>query len=157
MGAIPEAVYQQIDRKLRIRRKLKERAEARLERARMKAGISSGTGSATGGTRGSVSDRTGRAAVAIVTAQRQLERTMQWLKVFSTVDDIYPETTEEGATARMIYGCGMSQQEICRKTGCTRSTIRRRLDRYIYRCALLAAAEGLINKRDLIRVDPDDT
>lgn len=154
MSAIPEIIYQEIDRKLRIRPKLMQRAQAKLDRARAKAGISSQAG--TVGTRGSVSDRTGRAAVAIVTAQRQMERTMKWLKVFETVDQIYPENSEEGAAARMIYRRGMSQQDVCRITGCTRSTIRRRIDRYIFRCALLAAAEGLINKRDLFRSDSEE-
>ena len=154
MSAIPDEIYQTIDRKLRIRRKMKQRAEARLERARMKAGIN-GQGSGPGGKHGNTSDRTGRAAVAIVTAENQLKKTMKWLSVFETVDRIYPDTSEEGAAARMIYGRGMSQQDVCRVTGCTRSTIRRRIDRYIYRCALLAAAEGLINKRELSRSEPD--
>lgn len=154
MSAIPETIYQKIDQKLRIRRKLKQRAEARLNRARMKAGIS-GQGSGPGGTRGNVSDRTGRAAVDIVTAEKHLEKTMKWLRVFDTVDRIYPETSEEGSAARMIYDRGMSQMDVCRLTGCTRSTIRRRIDRYIYRCALLAAAEGLIDKRELARCEPE--
>ena len=156
MSAIPETIYQMIDRKLRIRKKLKQRAEARLSRARMKAGISSVQGSGTGGTRGNTSDRTGRAAVAIVTAEKQLEKTMKWLQIFDTVDRIYPESSEEGSAARMIYSQGMSQMDVCRVTGCTRSTIRRRIDRYIYRCALLAAAEGLIDRRELARCDPEE-
>ena len=102
------------------------------------------------GSKGRTSDRTGRAAVAVVSAEKQLEKVMMWLHVFETVDLIFPEDSSEGFVAGLIYGNGMSQQDVCRFTGCTRATVRRRLDRYIYRCALIAAADGLINRKDMI-------
>ena len=150
MNAIPATIYQMIDKKLRRRETLKQRAEARLERAKMKAG-SNGLLVGPAGRHRSTADPTGRHATSIAAAENYLKRTMQWLNVFEAVDRIYPDSTDEGAAARMIYGKGMSQQEVCAATGCTRSTIRRRVDSYIFRVALLAAAEGLINKRELSR------
>lgn len=145
---IPESVYQTITRKLRGRDRMKERAETRLMKARMKAGISS-TGNEGGGSAGHISDRTGQAAVAIVTAERQLQRVMKWLTVFEAVDAIYPPDSNEGRAADLIFRKNKSQQDICRMMGCTRSTVRRWIDSYVFRCALIAIAEGLINKREL--------
>ena len=134
---------------------MQQRAEEKLERARAKASLS-GTPGEGGGGKGRTSDRTGRAAVAIVNAERQLEKVMRWIHVFETVDNIYPEDSNEGFVAGLIYGNGMSQQDVCRFTGCTRTTVRRRLDRYIFRCALIAAADGLIDRKEmLMRADPE--
>ena len=149
MGMIPESVYQTITRKLRGRDKMKERAEARLMRARMKAGISSSGNESGSGSGGHISDRTGQAAVAIVTAERNLQKVMQWLRVFETVDAIYPPESNEGHAAYLIFRKFKTQQDVCRMTGCTRSTVRRWIDNYIFRCALIATAEGLIDKREL--------
>ena len=149
MGMIPESVYQTITRKLRGRDKLKERAEARLMRARMKAGISSSGNESGSGSTGHISDRTGQAAVAIVTAERQLQKTMKWLHVFETVDQVYPMDSNEGHAAYLIFRNHKTQQDVCRMVGCTRSTVRRWIDNYILRCALIAIAEGLIDKREL--------
>jgi len=146
---IPESVYQTITRKLRGRDKLKERAEARLMRARMKAGISSSGNESGSGSTGHISDRTGQAAVAIVTAERQLQKTMKWLHVFETVDQVYPMDSNEGHAAYLIFRNHKTQQDVCRMVGCTRSTVRRWIDNYILRCALIAIAEGLIDKREL--------
>lgn len=149
MGMIPESVYQTITRKLRGRDKLKERAEARLMRARMKAGISSSGNESRSGSTGHISDRTGQAAVAIVTAERQLQKTMKWLRVFEAVDQVYPMDSNEGHAAYLIFRNHKTQQDVCRMVGCTRSTVRRWIDNYILRCALIAIAEGLIDKREL--------
>lgn len=148
MQMIPESVYQTITRKLRGRDKMKERAEARLMRARMRAGISS-SGNDGGGSGNRTSDRTGQAAVAIVTAERQLQKVMLWLRVFDAVDQIYPPDSNEGRAALLIFRNKKSQQDVCRIIGCTRSTVRRWIDSYIFRCALIAIAEGLIDKREL--------
>lgn len=149
MGMIPESVYQTITRKLRGRDKMKEKAEARLMRARMKAGISSSGNESGSGSGGHISDRTGQAAVAIVTAERNLQKVMQWLRVFETVDLVYPMESNEGHAAYLIFRSKKSQQDVCRIVGCTRSTVRRWIDNYILRCALIAIAEGLIDKREL--------
>lgn len=148
MQMIPESVYQTITRKLRGRDKMKERAEARLMQARMRAGISS-SGNDGGGSGNRTSDRTGQAAVAIVTAERQLQKVLQWLRVFDAVDQIYPPDSNEGRAALLIFRNKKSQQDVCRIIGCTRSTVRRWIDSYIFRCALIAIAEGLIDKREL--------
>ena len=63
------------------------------------------------------------------------------------MDEIFPvEDSNEGFVASMLYGNGMSQADLARFTGCSRQTIRMRQDRYVIRCAFLAAQAGLIRE-----------
>ena len=83
----------------------------------------------------------------VIRAEKKLENARKWIAVFQKMDEIFPvEDSNEGFVASMIYGNGMSQADLARFTGCSRQTIRVRQDRYVIRCAFLAAQAGLIRE-----------
>ena len=146
MSLIPEAVYEAVEKKLRQRDSMTRKAEEAVTRARARAtDISAPTG-AGGGRGGMPGSRTERGALAIVRAEKRLERARAWEKVFRKMDEIYPEDTNEGYVASMIYGNGLSQAELARIGGCSRQTVKLRQDRYVIRAAFLAAQAGLIRE-----------
>lgn len=150
MALSPDEIYKLCDRKLRQRRTMLEKAEAAVRKAMdtVRAG-SSVTASAGGGKGGRKSDRTGRAAVILAMAERQREDALKWLEVFKKLDEVFPErSTNEGFVASLIYGNGMSQQDVCRFCNCSRQSVRRRQDRYVNYCAILASNYGLIIEED---------
>ena len=150
MAMIPEDLYELAEKKRRNRQKMIIRAREQLTRAREKAqSMPGGIGTVNGDRGGVPGSRTERAAMAVIRAEKMLEKAMKWEKVFRALDDIYPKDSDEGIVAVHLYDHGWSQEQICRKTGNDRQTIRRRRDRYIYRLILLAAAEGLISPNDI--------
>lgn len=147
MGVISEDVYQMVEKKLRQRDRMIRRAEEAVARAREKAtGLSSPSGPRTGPKGGKPESRVERAALAVVRAEKRLEKAMKWEAVFRETDRIYPEDTNEGYVASMIYGNGITQAELARISGCSRHTIKLRQDRYVIRAAFLAAQAGLIRE-----------
>ena len=80
-------------------------------------------------------------------AEKQRDDALKWLEVFKKLDAVFPErSTNEGFVASLIYGNGMSQQDVCRFCNCARQTVRRRQDRYVNYCAMIASSYGLIIK-----------
>lgn len=160
VAMIPENVYQMVEVKLRNRRKMAETARKRLNRARECAtDISAPAVGQIGGKNGHRKSRVEKAALRVIEAEKDMEETMKWLDVFSAMDRIFPASTNEGVVAMLMYGSGMSQEEVCRFTKCTRVTIRRRRDRYVIRTALLAARKGLIAEEEVIAyggADPEE-
>ena len=75
---------------------------------------------------GGSGSRTERGALAVVRAEKRLERTLKWEAVFREMDRIYPEDSNEGFVASMISGNGLSQAELARIGGCSRSGLKRR-------------------------------
>ena len=148
MNLIPEAVYRLVEKKLRKRWNLISKAEEGVIRARQKAtDISAPAGDGTGGGKGGSSgSRVERGAMMILRAEKRLEAARKWEAVFRKVDEIYPADSNEGYVAGMIYGNGMSQADLARFTGCSRQTIKMRQDRYVIRCAFMAAQAGLIRE-----------
>ena len=147
MSLIPDAVYQIVEKKLRQREKLLQRAEEALARARARAtDISAPTGAGGGSKGGMPGSRTERGALSVIRAEKQLERARAWENVWKKMDRIYPDDTNEGYVAGMIYGNGLSQAELARISGCSRQTVKLRQDRYIIRAAFLAAQAGLIRE-----------
>lgn len=147
MAMSPEEIYRLCDRKLRERRTMLAKAEAAVQRAMDAAGsISSPGGTVNGSGRGGrKSDCTQKAAILLATATRQRDEALKWLEVFRKLDDVFPEkTTNEGFVASLIYGNGMTQQDVCRFCNCARQTVRRRQDRYVNYCAMIASSYGLI-------------
>ena len=147
MTMTPEDVYQLCDRKLRARRTMLQKAEAAVRRAMEAAGSISSPGAGTGGGKTNrTSDRTQRAALLLAAAETQRDEALKWEAVFKKLDAVFPEkTTNEGFVASLIYGNGMSQQDVCRFCNCARQTVRRRQDRYVTYCALIASRYGLID------------
>lgn len=147
MELIPEAVYKAVEKKLRQRDSLLRKAEEAAARARAKASdISAPAGPGGGGKGGKPGSRTERGAMGLVRAEKQLERAKAWTRVFKQMDRIFPESSNEGYVASMIYGNGLSQAELARISDCSRQTVKLRQDRYVIRAAFLAAQEGLIGK-----------
>lgn len=147
MAMSPEEIYRLCDTKLRQRRTMLAKAEAAVRRAMDAAGsIASPSGSGRGGGRGGrKSDRTQKAAILLAAATQQRDEALKWLEVFRRLDSVFPEkTTNEGFVASLIYGNGMSQQDVCRFCHCARQTVRRRQDRYVNYCAMIASSYGLI-------------
>lgn len=150
MPMIPDELYQRAERMRRNRGRFTARAREQLARARERAGsLPGGIGSISGGTGGIPQSRTEKAALAVIRAEKGLERALKWEKVFRALDLIYPPESDEGLIAADLYDRGMSQEQICRKLGTDRQTVRRRRDRYIYRLILLAAAAGLVTINDI--------
>lgn len=147
MGLIPDTVYLTVEKKLRQRGKALRRAEEAVARAKARAtDISAPAGAGGGGKGGTPGSRTERGALAILRAEKRLERVMAWEKVWKQMDKIYPEDTNEGYVTSMIYGNGLSQAELARISGCSRQTVKLRQERYIIRAAFLAAQAGLIRE-----------
>ena len=153
---IPENVYRLVEKHLRRRWSALQRAEAALARARENAtDISAPSGTAGRQKGGKPGSRTERGALAVLRAEARLANVMKWEDVFRKVDRIYPETSNEGYVASMIYGNGMSQADLARFSGCDRQTVRLRQDRYVIRAAFLAAQAGLIREEVIDDGDPD--
>lgn len=149
MAMSPEEIYRLCDSKLRQRGTMLARADAAVRRAMEAAGASSSPGVSAAGKGGRKSDRTQKAAILLATATHQRDEALKWLEVFRKLDSVFPEkTTNEGFIASLIYGNGMSQQDVCRFCHCARQTVRRRQDRYVNYCAMIASSYGLIMEVD---------
>lgn len=146
MAMNPDEIYQIVDRKLRDRNRIIAMADAALERAMEYATGGSTPVIGSGRKGGNTESRTQRAAIMLATAEEQVQEARKWAEVFRRLDKVFPaKTTNEGFVASLIYGNGMSQQDVCRFCKCDRKTVRRRQDRYIHHAALLAASYGLID------------
>jgi len=148
MSVIPEAAYEAVEKKRRQRDKLIRKAEEAVAKARARAtDISAPSGGGIGPKGGLPGSRVERGAMNVIRAEKRLENARKWIAVFQKMDEIFPvEDSNEGFVASMIYGNGMSQADLARFTGCSRQTIRVRQDRYVIRCAFLAAQAGLIRE-----------
>ena len=148
MAMTPEEIYKLCDSKLRSRRTMLAKAEAMVRKAMDAVGSTSSPAGGTGGGKGSrKSDRTQKAAIMLAMAEKQRDDALKWLEVFKKLDSVFPErSTNEGFVASLIYGNGMSQQDVCRFCNCARQTVRRRQDRYVNYCAMIASSYGLIMK-----------
>ena len=157
MNVIPEKVYRAVEKKLRQRGKLLQKAEEALLRARAKAtDVSAPSGGGIGPKGGRPGSRTERGAMSILRAEKRVETARKWENVFRKMDEIYPEKdSNEGYVASMIYGNGMSQADLARFSGCSRQTVKLRQDRYVIRCAFLAAQAGLIREEVMDDGDTD--
>lgn len=146
MALSPEEIYKICDSRLRSRQTMLARAEAAVRKAMDAASATSApAGAAGGGKGGRKSDRTQKAAIMLAMATKQRDEALKWLEVFKRLDSVFPEkTTNEGFVASLIYGNGMSQQDVCRFCNCSRQTVRRRQDRYVNYCAMIASQYGLI-------------
>lgn len=147
MNLIPEAVYKAVEKKLRQRDSLLRKAEEAVARARARAtDISAPMGVGGGAKGGMPGSRTERGAMAVIRAEKRLEKARAWDRVFRKLDEIFPDDTNEGYVAGMIYGNGMTQADLARASGCSRQTVKLRQDRYVIRAAFLAAQAGLIGE-----------
>lgn len=148
MAMTPEEIYKLCDSKLRSRRTMMAKAEAMVQKAMDMVGVTSSPSGGTGGGKGSrKSDKTQKAAIMLAMAEKQRDDALKWLEVFKKLDAVFPErSTNEGFVASLIYGNGMSQQDVCRFCNCARQTVRRRQDRYVNYCAMIASSYGLIIK-----------
>lgn len=146
MSAIPEAVFEAVEKKLRQRDRMAEKALEALARARAKATDVSAPIGAGGHGKGPPGSRTERGAMIILQAEKRLRKAMKWEKVFRKMDDIYPKDSGEGIIAELIYQKRMSQAEAARACGISRQAVKQRQDRYVTRCAFLAAQAGLIRE-----------
>ena len=148
MSVIPEVAYEAVEKKLRQRGKLIQKAEEAVARARARAtDTSAPSGNAPGSKSGPPGSRVERGALNVIRAEKRLENAIKWEDVFRKMDEIFPaEDSNEGFVASMIYGNGMSQADLARFSGCSRQTVKMRQDRYVIRCAFLAAQAGLIRE-----------
>ncbi len=160
MGVIPTDIYIQVENRLKGRWTAIAQAEKVLEKAKAKATAGRSMQTPSGGSKTrSTRSRVERAAILIVTAEKALDTAWKWEEVFRRLDDIFPpDKTNEGFVASLLYGNGMSQEDVCRFTHCARQTVRRRRDRYIGYAALLAADKGLIDMKGMVNdgdADPE--
>ena len=157
MSYISEEVYRTVEKRLRKRWTMIRKAEERLALARSKAvDISAPSGSAgSGGKGGKPGSKTERGALAVVRAEKRLETAKKWEMVFRKVDQIFPEDSNVGFVAGMIYGNGMTQADLARVSGCSRQTVKLRQDQYVLRAAFLAAQRGLIREEVMLDGDAD--
>lgn len=151
MAMIPEELYEFAEKKRRARRTAIQRARDQVARARAKAGSTPGGIMAGSGSRKSGGDsRTEKAALAVVEAEKKLEKARKWEKVFRELDEIFPfNDTDEGYIAGRLYDQGAQMADISRERGVDRQTIRRKKDKYIFQLILLATAAGLIRPGDI--------
>lgn len=160
MAMIPDSIFQMIENKLRSRWKMAAAARRKLTKARALANnIAAPSPDQCAGSRHSRNSRVEKAALCVVEAENQMDETMRWLEVFRIMDQIFPEkTSSEGFVASLLYWNGMSQEDVCRFTGCARVTVRRRRDRYVIRTALIAARMGLIRDEEMMTnaADPEE-
>lgn len=156
MSVIPEAAYRLVEKKLRQREKLVRKAEEAVAKARAKATDISAPSGTIGGKGGAPGSRVERGALNVIRAEKKLDSALKWEAVFRKMDEIFPaEDSNEGFVASMIYGNGMSQADLARFSGCSRQTVKLRQDRYVVRCAFLAAQAGLIREEVMRDGDAD--
>lgn len=150
MPIIPEKAYAQVESRLKDRWTLLPRAQAALMMARQAA--LSPPGQATDGDRARPSqpgDRTQRAAIKLLEAEKRLDEAEKWVEVFRMLDRAFPwETTAEGVAAGYLYGNGMTQDECCRAMRCSRARLRQLRDNYVGHAALFAADKGLLRIKE---------
>lgn len=147
---IPENIYALVEKRLKERWTAIPKAEKALEKAREKAAAMGSSQTSSGGSKTkSAGSKVERMAILIVTAEKALETAQKWDAVFRKLDAIFPENTSEGFVASLMYGNGMSQEDVCRFTHCARVTVRRRRDRYVIYAATLAATMGLIKTEEV--------
>lgn len=149
MSMTPTEIYGFVDRKLRSRWTMREKAEAEVRRAMEEVNRSRNTiGGVPGGRGGRKSDPTQKAALILAAAEKKRDEALKWEEVFKKLDTMFPEKSNEGFIAGLIYGNGMTQQEVCRFCKISRQTVRRRIDQYVNYAALVAAGYGLIPRAD---------
>lgn len=145
MSMIPTDLYMEIESIIRSRESMLSEAETELMKARAKAfDISAPVGSGGGGKYRSAKSRVERAALQLEAIERKYEQAIKWMNVFRKLDAMFPEKSSVGFTASLMYGNGMSQEDVCRFTGASRQTVRRNRDKYVINAALIAAKYGLI-------------
>lgn len=99
--------------------------------------------------RGGEKDAMPGKAAAVIRAEEKLERARAWERVFRRMDRAFPfETSQEGVVAAYLYDNGMTQEEVCLATGCSRTRIRQLRDNWVCHAALFAAADGLIAMKE---------
>lgn len=141
----PTEIYGYVDRKLRNRWTMVQQAEKAVQRALEEVNKSGGMpGGVTGGKGRRISNPTQKAALILAAAEKKRDEALKWMEVFRRLDAMFPEKSSEGFIASMIYGNGMTQQEVCKFCKISRQTVRRRLDRYVNYCGMVAASYGLI-------------
>ena len=161
MSIIPGKVYTLIEKRLRQRCTAMPRALRALESARDRATEigSPGIGGSMGNKSKPASSRVEKAAILVASAEEYVQELEKWEDVFKQVDSYFPpDKSSEGFVASLMYGNGMSQEDVCRFTNCARQTVRRQRDRYINYIALLAARRGLIREEDMVadgQADPE--
>lgn len=157
MGLIPNQLYEELESKIRTRWTILSDARMELEKARAKAyDTSAPIGGGGGGKSSGHSSRTERAAMNLMKAEKKFALAVKWDGVFQQIDRVFPDDTSVGFTASLLYGNGMSQEDVCRATGASRQTVRRCRDKYIINVAIIAAGKGLIEVEEIGQDDPED-
>lgn len=156
MAMIPTAIYEEIEHRLKTRDVAISSINEELMLARAKAyDISapiSGTG---GGKTHNNKSRVERAAIELDRIERKYQTALKWDAVFKRLDILFPDDSNVGFVASLMYGNGMSQEDVCRACGTSRQTVRRIRDKYIIHAALIAASFNLIEVKD-IDIDQED-
>lgn len=156
MAMIPTEIYEEIEKHLKNRSGMILMAKEQLWKARAKAyDISAPMGGTGGGKTHNNKSRVERAALELDRLEKKYQSLMKWEAVFGRLDVLFPEDTNVGFVASLLYGNGMTQEEVCRFTGTSRQTVRRARDRYIIHAALIAASYGLIEVNN-IDIDQQD-
>ena len=150
MAILPKAVYRQTEKQLRDRWKMLPRARQKLYRAQQQVySVHGAQADFSGGSHPGNADRLSAGALRILQAEEDVQRAEAWMDVFRMMDRTFPfESTSEGLVAGLLYGNGMTVEEVCRATGSKRTTVIHRRDNYVCHCALFAAAAGLIQIRE---------
>ena len=131
-GLLPGNVYELTENMLRRRDKLVPMAQIALYRAQ--AAVQSAAPAA----RRKAEKRAARCEQALIAARA-------WVGAIRLVERIFPESTEEGKLACLMYQDGMSLNQAARVLGIRRQTASRKKDNFIGHLALIAASQGLIS------------
>lgn len=140
---IPEDTYRRVEHALTHRAENRRRALDRLARAEQEAYDVHGPNLDRVGSGGGSQDRVERAALKLAHAREAADAARSWDKVYRLCMETYQGTCIAQA-ARMLIDEKLSQAETARKLMCTRQTVRRYKDDFIYRCAVLAVQFGIL-------------
>lgn len=145
MAAIPRNLYAYIEKKLYEQpyQVVSDAAEMLITAREEALGVKSPGGETSGGHGGGVSNRVQDGALRVIAAEETLLTANRWAFVHARLREIF-DGTDEGDVARMLYVEMLTSQEIAKKRGVDRQTVRRLRDNYVIRAALLAAEHGLV-------------
>lgn len=158
MAIIPTEIYNAVENMIRKRDSYFRDVQEALMKARAKAfDISAPSGAGGSGKYRSGKSRVERAAIQLAKVEEEYAAAIKWMDIFKQLDESFPQDTSVGFTVSLLYGNGMSQEDVCRFTGSNRQTVRRNRDKYIVFAALLAVQAGLIEIVNLGEIDIEET
>lgn len=145
MATIPRALYAYIEKKLHEQpyEAVAGAAQQLIERREEALCIKSPGSEPSVGHSGGVSNRVQDGVLRVIAAEESLDCANRWALVLTRLGEIF-DGRQEKELAELLYVQKLTAQEIAKRWGVDRQTVRRLKDNYVIHAALLAAEHGLV-------------